>query len=227
MSSVEQGADPFTSTANLSNKTAINVIYLGNSMLERLKTTGKTTKLAGLDVAWNAGCGGDKNENVVYRLSEPQGLYSILKFAHNDEVKEGEERKCDIKLWVLASGTNNLHPKRGLRDEDVKSWRVLVQSCLSIAPGSQVVACDVFHRKDIEDRLVDEGNENLRRVVEELNRDLGEDKVKWVEARHLISKEMLVDHVHLNEEGYGVWDRVLWPYVAEALGMEREDGSKS
>jgi hypothetical protein len=26
---------------------------------------------------------------------------------------------------------------------------------------------------------------------------------------------MLVDHVHLNEEGYRVWDAVLFPYVAK------------
>lgn len=40
-------------------------------------------------------------------------------------------------------------------------------------------------------------------------------RVIWVEARHLITKDMLVDHVHLNEEGCRVWDAVLFPYVAK------------
>lgn len=189
-------------------------------MLERLKTTGKDTKLGKLDVAWNAGCGGDKNENVIYRLE--QGLYSILRTAQKESNNES-----DIKVWVLASGTNNLHPKRGLREEDAGSWKVLVQACLDIAPGSMVLACDVFHRKDIEDRLVDEGNEMLRKAVEEVDKEDGKERVKWVEARHLISKDMLEDHVHLNEDGYKVWDGVLWPYVAEALGTEREEETRS
>lgn len=212
--------DPFDPTPDFSNKNPINVIYLGNSMLERLKTTGENTKLAKLDVAWNAGCGGDKNENVIYRLE--QGLYAILKTA-----QEGSSGRCDIKLWVLASGTNNLHPKRGLREKDIESWKALVEACLKIAPESMVLACVVFYRQDIENRLVDEGNEMMKKAVEELNRQMGNERVKWVEARYLISKEMLDDHVHLNEKGYAVWDGVLWGYVAEALGVEREEESST
>lgn len=49
---------------------------------------------------------------------------------------------------------------------------------------------------------------------------MGNERVVWVEARRKIGKEMLEDHVHLKEEGYAVWDGVLWPYVVGALGME-------
>jgi hypothetical protein len=211
-------------TPDLFNTSKIEVVYLGNSMLERLKTTGKATNLSTLDAGWNAGCGGDKNENVIYRLEK--GLYDILTSAH-----ENKPDKCGIKMWILASGTNNLHTKRGFRTADIDSWKVLVEACLRAAPGSVVLACDVFYRKDIMDSVVDEGNELLRKVVEQTNdnaSNAGEityqgskERVKWIEARHLISKDLLDDHVHLNEEGYRVWDRVLWPHVAEALGLEK------
>lgn len=200
-------------------------------MLERLKTTGKNTRLGQLDVSWNAGCGGDTNSNVVYRLSNEQGFYKILKSDQALEQKKGgEEKKCNIKVWILASGTNNLHPKRGLREADVESWKVLVQACLRIAPGSKVLACDMFYRKDVEDELVDRGNEMLREVVGEINSEMEtsmqdgekcEGRVTWVEVRHLICRDMLEDHVHLNEEGYEMWDRVLWPHVAETSEMEK------
>lgn len=188
-------------------------------MLERLKTTGKSTRIAQLAQSWNAGCGGDKNENIMYRLS--QGLYSTLA---SEQRKDAS--KCDIKLWILASGTNNLHPKRVFRDADVKSWKMLVEACLRIAPRSGVVACDMFYRMDVPDEVVDGSNELLKGVVDHVNRELeetsGEEagrRVEWVESRKLISKEMLVDHVHLNEEGYRVWDGALWPYIA-AEGYE-------
>jgi hypothetical protein len=199
--------DPFTPPPNLTNLSPISVIYLGNSMLERLKTSGSSTRLSNLSCAWNAGVGGDKTENVLYRLSQC-GLYDILKTAQR-------EQKCDIKLWILASGTNNLHAKRGLSTKDAESWKVLVQACRRIAPRSQVLCCDVFYRTDVRDGVVDEGNDMLERMVEGM-RDEG---VLWVEARQEIGKDMLDDHVHLNEEGYRVWDGVLWPYVVTALGL--------
>jgi hypothetical protein len=33
--------------------------------------------------------------------------------------------------------------------------------------------------------------------------------VLWIEARGLIKKSVLVDHVHLNAEAYEIWDGVL------------------
>ena len=77
-----------------------------------------------------------------------------------------------------------------------------------------MLACDVFYREDISDAVTEAANQQLRAVVGDLDaQDWA--RVIWVEARHLITKDMLVDHVHLNEEGYRVWDAVLFPYVAK------------
>jgi len=228
---------PDAPVPNLSNTSPITVVYLGNSMLERFKTSGITTdigKLGDTGVAFNAGVGGDRNQNVVYRLTE--GLYNMLKTAKKDV--------CDIKLWILASGTNNLQKKRAFRKQDVESWRVLVEACLRIAPASTVLACDMSYRLDLPDGIVDQSNEMLREVVGEINEALRvenmekehglqaneaqterdrSDQVKWIETRHMFSKDMLDDHVHLNEEGYRVWDSVLWPLVANVLGGPTEE----
>jgi hypothetical protein len=77
-----------------------------------------------------------------------------------------------------------------------------------------VLACDVFYREDISDAVTEAANQQLRAVVSGLNTQ-DRARVISVEARHLIMKDMLVDHVHLNEEGYRVWDAVLFPYVAK------------
>jgi hypothetical protein len=76
-------------------------------MLERFKTTGIAAKLGALGAsgaAFNAGVGGDRNENIIYRLT--QGRYSTLKTAQSDT-----STSCDIKVWVLTSGTNKFHAK--------------------------------------------------------------------------------------------------------------------
>jgi hypothetical protein len=180
-------------------------------MLERLKTTGQATNLAQLPSSWNAGVGGDKNENVVLRFH--LGMYDILK----------RHAASTIKCWVLASGTNNLRRNRVLGMEEVEAWRVLVEACLRIAPGSTVLACDLFYRKDLPDGIVDGSNDLLQGVVRDVNAELGVERVKWVEARMEIGKDMLVDHVHLSEEGYRRWDELLWPRVQEVLGIAEHD----
>lgn len=180
--------DPFAPYPQLDNTNPIEIIYLGNSMLERLKTTGKETHLANLPTSWNAGCGGDKTENVIYRFTS--GMYQIL---------AQPAATSNIRLWILASGTNNLRPKAPFKTSDADSWRILLESCLRIAPESKVLACDMFYRKDIPDEIVDSSNEKLKEVIRRVNEELvgsgGEERVVWVEARDRIGKDVLVDHV--------------------------------
>lgn len=187
-------------------------------MLERFKITGSSTRLGLLCRAvagsgWDASVGGDKNESVLYRLD--QGLRVVLS-------KYG----TDIKLVVLASGTNNLHPKHGFKAKDLESWSALLHECLALASNAEVLVCDVFHRTDILDSVIEAANVQLKAVVNGLDaRDRA--RVVWVEARHVITKNMLVDHVHLNEEGYAVWDKVLWPFVQGVLEGGDADGNSA
>jgi lysophospholipase L1-like esterase len=224
--------DPFAAKPDLQNKVKIEVICLGNSMFERLKNTGLFTNLGQLSAkgcAWNAGVGGDMISNNLYRLSN--GLYTILKEAqqqnlNTDDVltKNKAETNTNIKLWILASGTNDLTKKRSLRPKELEAYRLLLEACLRISPKSKVLVCDMFYRKDISDAIVDMGNEMLEQVVRDVNQELvkegDEDRVIRVEARQLIGKDRLVDHVHLDERGYGIWDELLWPLVSETLGKE-------
>ncbi|KAG0274107.1 hypothetical protein BGZ95_010101 [Linnemannia exigua] len=183
----------------------LSTVLIGDSMLERLKTTGTSTKLAQIPGSFNAGCGGDKIENVLYRLDL---MCPLL-------------QDCNIKLWVVMVGTNNLR-KKGFRPADVALYRLLLQALLRVAPGSKVLACEMFRRKDVEDRYVDEANNMVKVMVDEMNVNLGgggvgEARIVWSEAPTEVTKELLEDHVHLNQEGYSKWDRHLFPRVLEQL----------
>lgn len=166
-------------------------------------------------MAWNAGCGGDKNENVLHRLiCGENSMCRALKKSNN------------VKLWVIVSGTNNLR-KKPFRSSDLESFRLLLQACLWIAPTSKIITCDMFYRKDIPDSVVDESSNMMESVVKEVNQSLsgreGVHEIQWVEARISIGKEFLEDHVHLTEEGYKRLDTILWPWIQRTLGSTKDD----
>jgi len=184
---------------NAEPKIDISTVLIGDSMLERLKNTGRNTKLAQLPSSFNAGVGGDKIENVLYRLD--LGLMSQL-----------ETR--NVKLWVVMIGTNNL--KKALKKVEVERYRLLLQALLRISQTSRILCCEIFKRKDIQDCYVEESNIAIRGVIEEMNGNLGE-KIFWVEAPEGVTKERLVDQVHLDKEGYRLWDEVLYERVQGLL----------
>ncbi|KAF8917312.1 hypothetical protein BGZ58_005137, partial [Dissophora ornata] len=156
----------------------IDTVLIGDSMLERLKTTGTSTRLSHLPLSFNTGCGGDKIENVLYRLSF---MYPLLE-------------SSGIQVWVVMVGTNNLR-KKGLRPQDVALYRLLLQALLKINPGSKILMCEIFKRKDIEDRYVEEANGMMKAIIVEMNTNLGPgDRIFWSEAPVEVTKERLVDH---------------------------------
>lgn len=178
-----------------------DVVLIGDSMLERLKTTGASTKTAHMPSAFNAGVGGDKIENVLYRLGT---LGMMTKLSDKG-----------VKLWVVMIGANNL--KKALKPEEIKLYRLLLQALLKMSPTGKIISCEIFKRKDIDDAHVDESNRLLQGVVKEMNDSLGEERIFWQAAPASITKDNLQDHVHLNREAYGIWDDTLYPRIQELL----------
>lgn len=76
-------------------------------MLETLKTTGTSTKIAQLPCTFNAGVGGDKIENVLYRL----GTLNMM----------SKLESHSARLVVVMVGTNNL--KKALKPKEVELCR--------------------------------------------------------------------------------------------------------
>ena len=76
------------------------------------------------------------------------------------------------------------------------------------------------------DCVVAESNSGLREIVNNLNGDGGEGGVEECKCRGRFMQapslrdDHYVDHVHLNREGYAVWDGVLWPIIEECFGVK-------
>ncbi|CAF4327966.1 unnamed protein product, partial [Adineta steineri] len=84
----------------------IDIVLLGSSMLERFKTTGQYTQIGQMQYPqlFNAGVGGDKIENVLYRIS--LGLLRLLK-------------PRNPKVFVLYVGGNDIQPKQALTHQNL------------------------------------------------------------------------------------------------------------
>lgn len=219
------------------------IVLLGDSMIERMITTGDShsfqpwpsstmlpdtptetgpgasggsAPFTRLDHVFNAGVGGDRYEHILYRLvgdntegRQLPGLLATLK-------------GCDIALWVVHAGTNNLHPKRGLTDADVEKLRLVLQAVLRISPpGARLLLTGLFRRTDIADPLVEEANRKLEGLVVSMNEPAAP-RISFVAAPQTVLEEHLDDHVHLNAEGYRLWMRYLYPEILGALRAREE-----
>lgn len=218
--------------------TSPSVIFLGDSMLERFITTGESPNLVSpwpsptllpnipgesrLDNVFNAGVGGDKIQNMAYRLlGDPENKLPSL--------AASIEQLQSVKVWVVHAGTNNLTPKRGLSDQDADALELLLRAVLKIegAPGvirPKLIMTGIGYRKDVSDEKVDGANSKLERVVRKLNDvEEGKGRLSFFPAAEGVNKEEhLVDHVHLTLEGYRIWMKELFPEVVKTL-KEMED----
>ena len=220
---------------NSLSPTGPTIVLLGDSMFERLKTTGLAppnqptapwpwpallddATLASLEIqrlegVFNAGVGGDTVQNIAYRLVGDEsrdlpGLFPAL-------VGRGT-----VRLWVVQAGTNNLKVKKGLGEADVERLKVVVESLLRADPGCKVLWTGLFCRRDMAREVVEKANERLAEVVKGLKGEFGETRVGWLPATAEVKlEEHLDDHVHLNLEGYRLWVRNLFPAV---VGMLRD-----
>ncbi|KAK4099832.1 hypothetical protein N658DRAFT_429118 [Parathielavia hyrcaniae] len=221
------------------------VVLLGDSMLERMITTGQSPNFVApwpspalldddtwaqyqpdsdefpafprLDRVFNAGVGGDKIQNVAYRLvgdeeRELPGLLPLL------------ARCGTVRVWVVHVGTNNLSPKHGLRNEDVRALEVLLTALLRASARSRVILTALFPRTDMPANIIEQADQEMKGMSNLLEDGVGIGRVFFA-GRQLGFKmgEHLEDHVHLNLEGYRSWAELLWMRVsADLLSSDRE-----
>jgi GDSL-like Lipase/Acylhydrolase family len=137
-------------------------LLLGDSMLERLKTTGARTDLGKgqFPHIFNAGVGGDRIQNVLYRL-DTKGLFWDLK-SHR------------VKYAVLHMGTNDLRPKRGLNFATLTQYSLVVEALHRAAPGIKILVTGLMPRTDVDEVFIHRSNQALQNLVQEYNELVGQ-----------------------------------------------------
>lgn len=172
---------------------------LGDSMIERMGSTGQwdtleswpsetmasdaailamndagddtdATPIARLQGVANFGCGGDKIENVLFRVLGDTDMNLKGLARELGPTSEGcLTKRRNQKLWVIQAGTNNIHKTQGLRDADLHSMEILLKTLHHLSrPGTKFLVTGLFYRMNIPKGRVDQANDKLKSLVARL-----------------------------------------------------------
>jgi GDSL-like Lipase/Acylhydrolase family len=142
-------------------------LLLGDSMLERLKTTGAHTKMGQgrFPQIFNAGVGGDRIRNVLYRL----GTKNLM----------GALQARGVKHAILQMGTNDLRPKRRLSTEALGQYALILEAVHRASPEAKVLVTGLLPRKDVNLAAIDASNQDLEQLVSGYNKLTGKVLGMW------------------------------------------------
>ena len=189
----------------------IDVNFLGDSITRRWGALDYPDFLAHWTRTfhgWNAGnfgWGGDRTENILWRL------------------ENGELDGVDPKVIVLLAGTNNVGAEQGdeARVADVtRGLKAIVDSCRKKAPAATIVLTAIFPRNDNSSAMPTLGriNLNLAKMADGKGVRFLDVSPKLADAKGVPFEGMMVDGLHLSLKGYDVWAAGLRPILAELLG---------
>ena len=151
--------------------------------------------------AVNMGIGGDRTQNVLWRL------------------ENGQLDGYKARLFVLMIGTNNTAKNTDPADvaAGIKAILALIQSK---QPQAKILLLGIFPRGE----KPNPGREQIAAVNDLISKfaggavhymDIG---AKFLEPDGTISKEVMKDFLHLDSKGYDIWAEAIGSKVKELLG---------
>ena len=189
----------------------IDVYFAGDSIVRRWGAVDYPHLLAnwnGNFRGWNAanfGWGGDRTQNVLWRLDQ------------------GELDDVHPKVIVLLAGTNNLRigPAAPSAVDVARGVEAIVRLMRQKAPAATIIITALFPRNDQIELMpaIDEVNTTLARLADGRSiRFLNVNERLATSDGRLLANVMNTDGLHPSVAGYQVWADALKPLLAELLG---------
>jgi len=185
------------------------IVFIGDSITQGWESAGREVwqrhyaKHHALDLGFN----GDRTENVLWRL------------------QHGEIDGIAPKVAVLMIGTNNT----GHRAENPRITAAGIQRLLDEIrrrlPKTKVLLLGVFPRGEQPDDYLRGINERVNKLIAGLADgrdvrflDIGS---SLVQPGGTLSKDVMPDLLHPNEQGYAIWQRAMEPTLQKLLKAPR------
>ena len=189
----------------------IDLYFLGDSITRRWGATDYPDFLAHWKKTfhgWNAanfGWGGDRTENILWRL------------------ENGELDGVHPKVIVLLAGTNNVGREPGdeAKVADVtRGLQAIVETCRKKAPAATIVLVGIFPRNDNPAVMpaIARINANLAKMADGKAVRFLDVNARLADARGVLFEGMMGDGLHPGLKGYEAWAEGLKPILAELLG---------
>lgn len=147
--------------------------------------------------AVNFGIGGDRTENVLWRLDR------------------GELRGTSPKLIVLLIGTNN--SGMNTPEEIALGVAAVVKTLRTNLPRTKILLLGIFPRRDANRAKTDAANLLLAKLADKKMiryLDIGS---KFLDKDGKLLAGVLSDDVHLTRKGYEIWAAAMEPLLAEMM----------
>ena len=181
------------------------VIFIGDSITQGWERDGfnvwnhKYSKYNALDL----GFGGDRTENVLWRL------------------QHGEVNGLSPKVAVLMFGTNNT----GHRQEDpqlvAQGIKLNIDELKQRLPNTKILLLAIFPRDEKPTDQMRQINEDINKIIAtfadnkqvfflNINKSL-------LDADGVLSKDIMPDLLHPNEKGYEIWAKAMEPTLLKLL----------
>ncbi|WP_229258300.1 GDSL-type esterase/lipase family protein [Duganella rivi] len=181
------------------------VVFIGDSITEGWEKDGAPIwnryykPLNGLAL----GFGGDRTENVLWRL------------------QHGEVDSIDPKVAVLMFGTNNT----GHRQEDPKTTAIGIKRNIDELqkrlPNTRILLLAIFPRGEKPDDQLRQINEKINTIIAGFadNQKVFFANINqaFLQADGTLSRDIMPDLLHPNEKGYAIWAKAMAPELAKLL----------
>ena len=194
------------SLRNDAHKAKPRIVFVGDSITQNWKDAGKADwdkRFAPLG-AFNAGIGGDKTNQILWRIQD--GLLDGL----------------SPKLVVLAIGVNNMWRNDFGNDRIAEATQATVKAIQAKVPAAKVLVVGIFPTQQAADNAmrggVKEINATVKKRIATMKNvrfvDFGD---KFLSADGSISADIMPDYLHPNAKGYVIYGDNLEPVVKEML----------
>lgn len=183
-------------------KLSEGILFLGDSMFERWMTTGKqwwNGELKQFNIM-NAGVGGDKIENLMWRISPPTD-----KKQNPLGITRGILDGCNYKKIFLMIGTNNLTVKRLSAEIIAAAVTEVIDIIKGKQPNAQLIVFALTPRSDVP-------FEKIAQINTIVSLACGRKSIPYIDFnKKLTTGAYFDDQVHLSTFGYEEWFNAIMP----------------
>lgn len=166
-------------------------IFIGDSITEYWLTAGNYYWDKIKTFCFNAGVGGDKINNLFYRLN-PNNAYNMKLFDH-----------INFNKIILMIGTNNIYTDDS--ESIVEQYNDLVKYLLT------------FNKKLIIFAIIPMTNNDLNNKIEYINKKIKlichDNNIEYHNINDKLTINVYCDKEHLNSDGYKIWFGYLMEHI--------------
>ncbi len=184
-------------------KGTAELLMIGDSITHGWEDKGKAVweeHFADVDTL-NLGFGGDRTENVLWRL------------------QHGTLGNTQPKLAVIMIGTNNTGHRLDTPEDIRDGVGAILDELKAQVPDTKVLLLAIFPRSETPDDALRQNNEATNQLLQTLAEQRGimfdNFNSAFLQEDGILTREIMPDLLHPEHDGYEIWASKLTPYIGE------------